>query len=146
MIENQHSPEEEPVCTTWARLVEVVLGLFLIIGTGVMAHYYAPPAPLPVPAPAPVRPVIANDHQDELRQLTRDVDELKQEQAMPALVLNRYRNSICYIYGIYQVGLPGRRPALRARIPGPASWWRKDCWPPTGTWPNPGTETPKPMP
>ena len=57
MIENQHSPEEEPVCTTWARLVEVVLGLFLIVGTGVMAHYYAPPAPLPVPAPTPVRPV-----------------------------------------------------------------------------------------
>ena len=148
MIENQHSPEEEPVCTTWARLVEVVLGLFLIIGTGVMAHYYAPPAPLPVPvpAPAPAAPVIANDHQDELRQLTRDVDELKQEQAMPSLVLNRYRNSICYIYGIYQVGLPGRRPALRARISGPASWCRKDCWPPTVTWPSLGTETPKPMP
>ncbi len=53
MIENQHSPEEEPVCTTWARLVEVVLGLFLIIGTGVMAHYYAPPAPLPVPVRRP---------------------------------------------------------------------------------------------
>ena len=118
MVENQHSPEEEPVCTTWARLVEVVLGLFLIVGTGVMAHYYAPPAPLPVPAPAPVRPVLANDHQDELRQLTRDVDELKQEQAMPALVLNRYRNSICYIYGIYQVSMPGHRPALRARISG----------------------------
>ena len=118
MTENQHSPEEEPVCTTWARLVEVVLGLFLIIGTGVMAHYYAPPAPLPVPVPAPAPAVIANDHQDELRQLTRDVDELKQEQAMPSLVLNRYRNSICYIYGIYQVGMPGRRPALRARISG----------------------------
>ena len=99
MVENHHSSEEEPVCTTWARLVEVVLGLFLIIGTGVMAHYYAPPAPLPVPAPAPARPVIANDHQDELRQPTRDVDELQQAQAIPAPVLNRYRNSIRYIYG-----------------------------------------------
>ena len=56
MIENQHSSEEEPVCTTWARLVEVVLGLFLIIGTGVMAHYYAPPAPLPSAGAGPGQP------------------------------------------------------------------------------------------
>ncbi len=116
MVESHHSSEEEPVCTAWARLVEVVLGLFLLIGTGFMAHYYAPPAPLPIPAPS--RPALNNDHQDELRQLTRDVDELKQEQAMPALVLNRYRNSICYIYGVYHVSMPGRRPALRARISG----------------------------
>ena len=102
--------------------MEVVLGLFLIIGTGVMAHYYAPPAPLPVPAPPPVRPVIVNDHQDELRQLTRDVDELKQEQAMPALVLNRYRNSICYIYGIYQVGMPDAGPPFAPGFPGPDLW------------------------
>lgn len=115
MPENHNSSQEEPVCTAWARMVEVVLGLFLIVGTGFMAHYYAPPAPLPVPAPPPV---LTNTHQDELRQLTRDVDELKQEQAMPALVLNRYRNSICYIYGIYRVSLPGQRPALRARISG----------------------------
>jgi hypothetical protein len=46
------------------------------------------------------------------------VDELKQEQAMPALVLNRYRNSICYIYGVYHVSMPGQRPAVRARISG----------------------------
>ncbi len=114
MAENHNTPHEEPVCTIWTRLIEVVLGLFLIIGTGFMAHYYAPPAPLPIPpSPAPV-----HDHQDELRQLTLDVDELKQEQAMPALVLNRYRNSICYIFGIYRVSMPGRRPALRARISG----------------------------
>jgi serine protease Do len=117
MVENHHSSEEEPVCTTWARLVEVVLGLFLIVGTGFMAHYYTPPEPLPLPA-ARVRPALTNDHQEELNQLTRDVDELKQEQAMPALVLNRYRNSICYIYGVYHVSTPGHRPSLRARISG----------------------------
>ena len=116
MVENHHSSEEEPVCTTWARMVEVVLGLFLLVGTGVMAHYYAPPEPLPI-APS-VRPAFTNEHQEELNQLTRDVDELKQEQAMPALVLNRYRNSICYIYGVYHVSMPGHRPALRARISG----------------------------
>ena len=110
MVESHHSSEEEPVCTVWARLVEVVLGLFLIVGTGFMAHYYAPPSALPMPE----RPVLTNDHQAELNQLTRDVDELKQEQAMPALVLNRYRNSICYIFGVYQVGFRGP-PARFAR-------------------------------
>jgi hypothetical protein len=118
MAENHHSSGEEPVCTTWTRLIEVVLGLFLIVGTGFMAHYYAPPPPLPlppgpVPAPSPV-----TDHREELEQLTREVDELKQEQAMPSVVLNRYRNSICYVYGIYRVSMPGRKPALRARISG----------------------------
>ena len=37
---------------------------------------------------------------------------------MPALVLNRYRNSICYIFGVYHVATPGHRPSLRARISG----------------------------
>ena len=30
MVENHHSSEEEPVCTTWARMVEVVLGQDLL--------------------------------------------------------------------------------------------------------------------
>src|SRR5581483_7551132 len=35
-----------------------------------------------------------------------------------AMVLNRYRDSICYIYGVYHVGKPNRRPGLRARVSG----------------------------
>jgi S1-C subfamily serine protease len=34
------------------------------------------------------------------------------------MVLNRYRNSICYIYGVYHVGVPNERPGLRARLSG----------------------------
>jgi hypothetical protein len=135
-LSERSSSEEEPVCKTWSRLIEVVLGLFLLVGTGVMAHYYAPSQGLDLPLPNDT--ASQNDRklqdqsaerqrlqlrenelqQTELRQLTRDVDELKQEQAMPALVLNRYRNSICYIFGVYQVAMPGKRPALRARISG----------------------------
>jgi len=37
---------------------------------------------------------------------------------MPAMVLNRYRNSICYIFGVYRVGFLQQKPALRARISG----------------------------
>jgi S1-C subfamily serine protease len=106
MDEHDFQPEE-PVVTLWSRLVQGVLGVVLIVGTGVMAHYYAPP-----PSNA------ANDLQQEVQQLTQQVEQIKQEQAMPAMVLNRYRNSICYIFGVYQVGFPGHKPALRARISG----------------------------
>jgi serine protease Do len=96
--------EEEPVCTAWQRLVQNVLAVFLLIGTGFMAYYYWPPP---------------NDNlHEQVQQLSQQVDQLKQEQAMPAMVLNRYRNSICYIFGVYQVGFPQQRPALRARISG----------------------------
>lgn len=37
---------------------------------------------------------------------------------MPAVVLNRYRNSIGYIYGVYQVGYANQPPAIRARVSG----------------------------
>ena len=56
--------------------------------------------------------------QKQVRQLSSQVQQLKQEQAMPAMVLTRYRNSICYIYGVYHVGFPNHRPGLRARISG----------------------------
>ncbi len=104
MAEHDSQTEEEPVCAAWQRLVQVALGVLLLVGTGIMAHYYAPSP--------------ANDVTDQVQQLTRQVDQLKQEQAMPAMVLNRYRNSICYIFGVYQVGFAEQRPALRARISG----------------------------
>jgi S1-C subfamily serine protease len=96
--------EEEPVCTAWQRLVQSVLAVFLLIGTGFMAYYYWPPP--------------TDNLHEQVQQLSQQVDQLKQEQAMPAMVLNRYRNSICYIFGVYQVGFPQQRPALRARISG----------------------------
>ncbi len=56
--------------------------------------------------------------QQEIVQLSSQVQQLKQEQDMPSMVLNRYRNSICYIYGVYHVGIPHERPGLRARLSG----------------------------
>src|SRR3989454_12740780 len=97
-------PEEEPVSTAWQRLVQGVLGVFLLIGTGFMGYYYWPPP--------------TDKLHEQVQELSQQVDQLKQEQAMPAMVLNRYRNSICYIFGVYQVGFPQQRPALRARISG----------------------------
>jgi len=74
-----------------------------------MAHYYGPMAAQGVPP---------SDLQKEVHELTAQVDQLRQDQAMPATVLNHYRNSIGYIYGVYQVGFPNQRPAVRARVSG----------------------------
>src|ERR1700743_2718363 len=104
MDDQQHSHEEEPVVDLWSRLMQGVLGIALLVGTGFMAHFYAPPA--------------TDDLKDQVLQLTHQVQQLKQEETMPVVVLNRYRNSICYIFGVYQVGFPNQKPALRARISG----------------------------
>jgi hypothetical protein len=96
--------QEEPVCGIWQRTVQAILVGFLIFSALLLARYY----------PA----TVTKDFEQQVQRLTREVQQLRQEQAMPALVLNRYRNSICYIFGVYQVGFPGKAPLLRARISG----------------------------
>jgi S1-C subfamily serine protease len=96
--------QEEPVCGAWQKLVQAVLILFLAITALVLLRYLFPRN--------------SSGLQDQVRNLTEQVRVLQQEQAMPALVLNRYRNSICYIFGIYQVGYPNRPPAQKTRISG----------------------------
>jgi S1-C subfamily serine protease len=54
----------------------------------------------------------------QVQSLNTQIQQMRQEQSMPAMVLTRYRNSICYIYGVYHVGFPNQRPGLRARISG----------------------------
>src|SRR5436189_2188246 len=98
------SPEEEPVCSAWPRLVQATLVIFLAISILIFAFSFIVSNPAALP--------------EEVRRLTSQVEELKQEQAMPSFVLNRYRNSICYIFGIYQVGFPNQKPIQRTRISG----------------------------
>jgi S1-C subfamily serine protease len=90
-------------------MIQAVLGVGMLLGALAMAHYYAPMAAQGVPP---------SDLQKEVHELTAQVDQLRQDQAMPATVLNHYRNSIGYIYGVYQVGFPNQRPAVRARVSG----------------------------
>ncbi len=94
----------EPVCSQWQRLIEGAIGVFVLGVAALSLHYYWPPS--------------RGDVRAEVQQLKNEVADLRQEQAMPAMVLNRYRNSICYIYGVYNVGFPGRKPSLRARVSG----------------------------
>jgi len=59
-----------------------------------------------------------DDLQTQIHELTAQVEQLRQEQSMPALVLDRYRNSIGYLYGVYHVGFGNQRPEIRARVSG----------------------------
>ena len=81
----------------------------MLLGALAMVHYYAPMAAQGAPP---------SDLQQQVHDLTAQVNELKQEETMPAVVLNRYRNSIGYIYGVYQVGFANQRPSIRARVSG----------------------------
>ncbi|MFZ0773362.1 MAG: serine protease [Candidatus Sulfotelmatobacter sp.] len=97
------------VTESWQQTVQAVLGVVLLIGAAAMFHYYEPAT---AQGPQP------DDLQKQVHALTQQVAQLEREQAMPALVLNRYRNSIGYIYGIYQVGFANQPAAIRARVSG----------------------------
>jgi S1-C subfamily serine protease len=76
-----------------------------------LRHHYSGPKGGQV-APPP------NDLQKQVHDLTAELEELRQQQGMPASVLNRYRNSVGYIYGVYRVGFPNQPPSIRARAAG----------------------------
>jgi S1-C subfamily serine protease len=103
------SQESTIVSDSWQQMVQAVLGVVMLLGAFAMVHYYAPLAAQSEPP---------SDLQKQVQELTAQVEQLKQDQAMPAVVLNRYRNSIGYIYGIYQVGFANQRPVIRARVSG----------------------------
>ena len=97
------------VCDSWQQMVQAVMGVVLLLGALAMVHYYAPTTAQEEPP---------SDLQKQVHELTAEVAQLQQDQAMPAVVLNRYRNSIGYIYGVYQVGFANQRPVIRARVSG----------------------------
>lgn len=104
MVESDLQGREEQICSAWQWTVQAILGAFLLVTVGLVAHYYPGAA--------------TTELQAQVQKLSREVQQLKQDQAMPAQVLNRYRDSICYIFGVYQVGFKGHPPELRARVSG----------------------------
>src|SRR4029077_4094483 len=109
MSEPEIPQEPSEVSDSWQQMVQAVLGVVLLAGAVAMFHYYAPVA---------AQAVQPGALQKQVTQLTQQVAHLEQEQAMPALVLNRYRNSIGYIHGVYQVGFANQPAAIRARVSG----------------------------
>ncbi len=104
MSEQDLNPEVDQAGESWTWLIQSATALLLVIATGLLLHSYTPAPP--------------SDLEDQVRELHQQVQLLKQEQAMPVMVLNRYRNSICYVFGVYQVGFPNEPARLRARVSG----------------------------
>jgi serine protease Do len=109
MSEPEAPQGSNEVTESWQQAVQAVLGVVLLVGAVAMFRYYAPAT---AQGPQP------DDLQKQVHQLTQQVAQLEKEQAMPALVLNRYRNSIGYIYGVYQVGFANQPATIRARVSG----------------------------
>jgi S1-C subfamily serine protease len=107
--EVQPSQDSTIVSDSWQQTVQAVLGVVMLLGAFAMVHYYSPKATMAEPP---------NDLQKQVHELTAQIEQLRQDQAMPAIVLNRYRNSVGYIYGVYQVGFRNQRPTVRARVSG----------------------------
>jgi S1-C subfamily serine protease len=105
-----HSEAHHQVSESWQHTVQAVLGVALLAGTVAMFHYYSPATPQQNPP--------QDAMQKQVTLLSQQVSQLEREQAMPALVLSRYRNSIGYIYGVYQVGFANQPAAIRARVSG----------------------------
>jgi S1-C subfamily serine protease len=107
MSETESHQESDAVCESWQRFIQATMGIAILVGAGLLAHYYAP--------------MPDDGLKEQVAQLNRQVQQLKQEQAVPAVsMLNQYRDSIGYVYGVYRVSMPGQTPAIRARISGTA--------------------------
>jgi len=109
MSEPESTQESSPVTESWQQVVQAILAIALLAGVAAMFHYYAPTGPQ---ANQP------EDLQNQLHVLKDEVAQLQREESMPALVLSRYRNSIGYIYGVYQVGFANQAASIRARVSG----------------------------
>ena len=108
MIEGQTSESETVVYGSRHRTVQWILGVLALLAAIAMVHF----DPMVAKGGSP------DDLQIQVHKLTAQIEQLRREQSMPALVLNRYRNSIGYIYGVYHVGFANQRPEIRARVSG----------------------------
>lgn len=100
--------QEKPVCCTRWRSVQATVAPFVILTLLLFARHYQ----------VATAQHTNNHFQQQVNELLREVQQLKQEEAMPAIVMSRYRDSICYILGVYRLGYNRRRPVLRIRISG----------------------------
>ena len=108
MMEGQIKKSDIVVSGSRRRAVPVIVGAFVLLLGSIAIHR----------APAAARGTSSDDLRSQVLELTAEIRQLRQEQSMPALVLNRYRNSIGYVIGVYHVGFPNQRPEIRARVSG----------------------------
>jgi S1-C subfamily serine protease len=102
-------PEKDTeLVETWQRFLQGVLGVLMLVGTGVMAHYYAPPP--------------TDDLQQRVQQLSRQVEQLQKQrkQESSPVFTDDARDSVAYVYGIYHIAGSTRSGSFRARVAGTA--------------------------
>ena len=88
---------------------QLLVVALLLVALGAVYYPYSPRA---------AEGAATADLQKQVGELRAQVESLKQQQGMPASLLERYRNSIGYVYAVYRVGFPNQYPALRARAAG----------------------------
>lgn len=108
MIEGQANKSRIILYGSRHGAVQWVIGVLVLLGAMALVHY----------DPNPALGASRDDLQTQVLRLTAQLEQFRQEQSMPAVVLNRYRNSIGYIYGVYHVGFANQRPEIRARVSG----------------------------
>jgi len=94
------------VVETWQRFVQGLLGVLALVAALVMAHYYAPNQPGDV------------DLARQVHELSRQVEELQNQQARSMAAMDDARESVAYIYGIYHVASKVPSQSFRARVGG----------------------------
>ncbi len=100
MFHSDHAESE--LVETWQRFVQGLLGALALVGALLMAHYYAPPE--------------TTGLEQQVRQLSRQVASLENQQTFSAATVDDARDSVAYIYGIYH--LSGSAQSFRARVAG----------------------------
>ena len=79
MPELEIPQEPSEVSESWQQMVQAILACALLLVTLAMLHYYVPAA---------VQGAPPNDLQQQVHELTAQVDQLRRQQDMPAMVLN----------------------------------------------------------
>jgi S1-C subfamily serine protease len=101
----------KPNSVVWCSRQRIVLALLVIVSL-IGAIALVPHTPTATPEAS------RDDLHAQVHELTLQIEQLKQEQSMPAFVLSHFRNSIGYIHGVYHVGFANQHPEIRARVSG----------------------------
>ncbi len=92
------------VVETWQRFVQWLLGMLMLAGALVMVYFYAPSQDAELA--------------QKVHDLSRQVEELQQQQTQSVAAVNEARDSVAYIFGIYHVSGHTRGQSFRARVGG----------------------------
>ena len=94
------------VVETWQRFVQGLLGVLALSGALVMAHYYAPTQ------------LEDADLARHVHELSRQVQDLQNQQSLSMSSVDDARESVAYIYGVYHVSSKIGSQSFRARVGG----------------------------